>query len=162
MRNMKKRGMRQFAILLVLSGSAVAQSAPAAQADAIFAPLAGDKTPGLAVLVRKDGRTVFQRAYGVRELRTLTKIDGTTDFRLASFTKQFTAMAVMLLVHDGKLRYDEPLTEIFPDFPEYGQTITIRNLLHHEAGLADYEDLMGSGWTAEHQIQDAEVLELLK
>jgi len=42
------------------------------------------------------------------------------DFRLASFTKQFTAMAAMLLVHDGKLRYDDRLTQIFPDFPEYG------------------------------------------
>jgi len=55
----------------------------------------------MAVLVRQNGRTVFEQGYGVRELRTLAKIDGATDFRLASFTKQFTAMAIMLLVHDG-------------------------------------------------------------
>jgi CubicO group peptidase (beta-lactamase class C family) len=54
--------------LLMLSGSAAAQ-------DSIFAPLAGGKSPGLAVLIRKDGRTVFARGYGVRDLRTLRKID---------------------------------------------------------------------------------------
>ena len=135
----------------------------AADIDAIFAPLADAKSPGVAVLVRRDGRTVFERGYGVRDLQTLARIDAKTDFRLASFTKQFTAMAIMLLVHDGKLRYDQRLTEIFPDFPAYGQAITIRHLLTHTSGLPDYEDLMKpDGWTAAHQIQDQEVLELLK
>jgi CubicO group peptidase (beta-lactamase class C family) len=138
--------------------------------EAIFSPLAGAKSPGLAVLVRKDGRTVFERGYGVRELRSFAKIDAQTNFRLASCSKQFTAMSIMLLAHDGKLRYDDKLTDVFPDFPAYGKAITIRNLLNHTSGLPDYEDLMeaaekrkgGAIWTATHQIQDAEVLELLK
>ena len=137
--------------------------------DAIFSGVTSPDAPGLAVLVRKNGSTVFERGYGVRELRTKRKTDAHTNFRLASFTKQFTAMAIMLLVHDGKLRYDETLPEIFPDFPAYGKSITIRNLLNHTSGLPDYEDLMESAektkgpiWTPEKQIQDAEVLELLK
>jgi CubicO group peptidase (beta-lactamase class C family) len=134
----------------------------ASDLDAIFAPLAGARDPGLAVLVRQDGRTLFERGYGVRDLRGYAKIEAATNFRLASFTKQFTAMAVMLLVHDGKLRYDTSLTEVFPGFPAYGRAITIRDLLHHMSGLADYEELMDSRWTAEHQIQDAEVLDLLQ
>ena len=137
--------------------------------DAVFSRVTSSDAPGLAVLVRKNGSTVFERGYGVRELRTKAKIDAHTNFRLASFTKQFTAMAIMLLVHDGKLRYDETLTEIFPDFPAYGKTISIHNMLNHTSGLPDYEDLMdaaekskGTIWTPEKQIQDAEVLELLK
>jgi CubicO group peptidase (beta-lactamase class C family) len=138
--------------------------------DAILSPLANDHSPGLAVLVRKDGRTIFERGYGVRDLRTFTKIDPETNFRLASCTKQFTAMSIMLLVHDGKLRYSDRLTDVFPNFPAYGKAITIRHLLNHTSGLPDYEDLMdaaekrdgGAIWTAEHQIQDAEVLALLK
>jgi len=125
--------------------------------------------PGFAVLVKKDGKVVFEKGYGVRDLRTTTAIDAQTNFRLASFTKQFTAMAMMLLVRDGKLRYDESLTEIFPEFPAYGKTITVRNLLNHTGGLPDYEDLMdaaektkGQIWSAEKQIQDAEVLQLLE
>jgi CubicO group peptidase (beta-lactamase class C family) len=125
--------------------------------------------PGFAVLVKKDGKVVFEKGYGVRDLRTTTAIDAQTNFRLASFTKQFTAMAMMLLVRDGKLRYDESLTEIFPEFPAYGKTVTVRNLLNHTGGLPDYEDLMdaaektqGQIWSAEKQIQDAEVLQLLE
>jgi len=137
--------------------------------EAIFAPLSDAKSPGLAVLVRKGGRAVFARGYGVRDLRTLATIDARTNFRLASCTKQFTAMAIMLLAHDGKLRYDENLTEVFPEFPSYGKTITIRNLLNHTSGLQDYETLMEQEErngrhhrTAETQIQDAQVLALLE
>jgi CubicO group peptidase (beta-lactamase class C family) len=138
--------------------------------DAIFSPLANASSPGLAVLVRKDGRTVFEHGYGARELRSFAKIDPQTNFRLASCSKQFTAMSIMLLVHDGKVRYDDKLTDVFPDFPAYGKAISIRNLLNHTSGLPDYEDLMTAAekrkgaaiWTPTHQIQDAEVLNLLK
>ncbi len=137
--------------------------------DAIFSPVTQENSPGLAVLVRKNGRTLFEKGYGVRDLRTNVTIHPNTNFRLASFTKQFTAMAIMLLVHDGKLRYDQTLTEIFPDFPAYGKNITIRNLLNHTGGLPDYEDLMeaeekirGPLWSPGHQIQDDEVLALLE
>jgi CubicO group peptidase (beta-lactamase class C family) len=150
-------------LLALAAGAGAAAAADINAIDAIFAPLADAKTPGVAVLVRQNGRTVFERGYGVRDLRTLARIDGKTDFRLASFTKQFTAIAIMLLVHDGKLRYDQRLTEIFPDFPAYGQAITVRHLLTHTSGLPDYEDLMKpDAWTAAHQIQDNEVLGLLK
>ena len=137
--------------------------------DALFSGATSPDAPGLAVLGRQKGKTVFERGYGVTDLRTKTKIDAHTNFRLASFTKQFTAMAIMLLVRDGTLRYDETLTEVFPDFPSYGKSITIFNLLNHTGGLPDYEDLMeaaekvnGPIWSSEKQIQDDEVLKLLK
>jgi CubicO group peptidase (beta-lactamase class C family) len=135
--------------------------------------------PGASVLVLKDGEVLFERGYGVTDLKTFHKIDAQTNFRLASVTKQFTAMAVMLLVHDGKLKYDETLTDIFPSFPEYGKAITIRMLLNHTSGLRDYEDLMGPAPPPEalksaateadpdtaieqKQISDGHVLELLE
>lgn len=131
--------------------------------DEIFARLVDARSPGAAVLVRRNDSVVLQRGYGVRDLRTLTPIDPQTDFRLASFTKQFTAMAAMLLVHDGRLRYDQPLTAVFPDFPSWGRAITVKHLLTHTGGLPDYEDLMEGGpWTETRQIQDDEVLALLK
>jgi CubicO group peptidase (beta-lactamase class C family) len=149
-------------LLLLLLSATVAGSSNGV--DSIFAPQIDSKSPGAAVLVRSNGRTIFQRGYGVRDLRTGGRIDLQTNFRLASFTKQFTAMAVMLLVKDGKLRYEQPLTDIFPDFPAYGRTVTIRRLLTHTAGVPDYEDLMeqNTAWTSKRQIQDTEVLDLLK
>ena len=150
--------------------SAAKKDETSTRINAIFAPLADEKSPGMAVLVRKNGRKIFECGYGVRDLRTLAPIDAQTDFRLASFTKQFTAMATMLLVRNGKLRYDETLADLFPDFPAYGRSITIRQLLTHTSGLPDYDDYLmrkaenvkGTIWTADHQIQDEEVLRLLK
>ena len=139
------------------------------QMDSAFSGIASRDTPGFAVLVKNDGKIVFEKGYGVRDLRIKTGIDAQTNFRLASFTKQFTAMAIMLLVHDGRLRYDQTLTDIFPEFPAYGKTITVRNLLNHVGGLPDYEDLMdavdktkGQIWSLEKQIHDVEVLQLLE
>jgi CubicO group peptidase (beta-lactamase class C family) len=135
---------------------------------AIFERLAAGGEPGLAARVRKDGRAVFERGYGVRDLRTRTRIDARTDFRLASVTKQLTAMAVMLLVREGKVGYDDRLTDLLPGFPAYGKAITVRNLLSHTSGLPDYEELMDAAqrggppiWTEGHQIRDEEVIALL-
>src|ERR1700676_3365528 len=146
------------------------QDDTASAIDRIFAPLANGKSPGVAVLVRKAGRNIFERGYGARELRTFAKIDAQTNFRLASCSKQFTAAAIMLLVHDRKLRYADKLTDVFPEFPAYGKAITIRHLLNHTSGLPDYEDLMAveekrkgaAIWSETRQIQDAEVLQLLE
>jgi CubicO group peptidase (beta-lactamase class C family) len=159
-------------LALLLAGLSSAQTGWAAtvrseQIDELFAGLKSGKAPGAAVLVVKDGHVIFERGYGVSDLRSLRKIDTHTNFRLASCTKQFTATAIMLLAHDGKLRYEDRLTDVFPDFPEYGKSITIRNLLNHTSGLLDYEDLMekpSPGTTADKipQIKDAGVLELLK
>src|SRR6266568_3060512 len=135
----------------------------ARQIDAIFASLRSTKAPGAAALVLKDGHILFERGYGVTDLRSRHRIGPETNFRLASLSKQFTAMAIMLLVHDGKLRYEDRLTDVFPDFQAYGQNITLRHLLNHTSGLKDYEDLMEANrWSDSHQIQDAEVLDLLK
>jgi CubicO group peptidase (beta-lactamase class C family) len=159
-----------FAVAAIANTAAQDPSNPPAMAqeiDAIFAPLVTPNSPGAAVLVIKDGQKLFERGYGLRHLHTAAKIDPLTNFRLASCSKQFTAMAIMLLVHDGKLRYDQKLTEIFPNFPAYGKSISIRNLLNHTAGLQDYETLMEQPkhkgkWTDDHQIQDTEVLTLLE
>ncbi len=155
------------ALALALSAlSSEAQVSPA-QIEAIFAHLNSRTSPGAAVLVVHNGQIVFRRGYGVTDLRTLHPIDASTNFRLASFTKQFTAMSVMLLVHDGKLRYDDHLTDIFPEFPAYGKSITVRNLLNHTSGLPDYEDILMKQYpnTPDEkipQILDAGVLKLLE
>jgi CubicO group peptidase (beta-lactamase class C family) len=137
------------------------------QINAVFGPLKSSNAPGAAVLVVHHGRPVFRRGYGVTDLRTLHPIGPHTNFRLASFTKQFTATCIMLLVRDGKLRYDDHLTDIFPEFPSYGKDITIRNLLNHNSGLPDYEDLLIAQYRDTPpdkipQILDAGVLKLLE
>jgi CubicO group peptidase (beta-lactamase class C family) len=153
-------------VLTVSAHLAVAQVSES-QIDAVFASLKSTNAPGAAVLVVRNSRTVFRRGYGVTDLRSLRKIDEHTNFRLASFTKQFTAACIMLLVRDGKLHYDDHLTDLFPEFPAYAKAITVRNLLNHTSGLPDYEDILMKQYpgTPEEkipQILDAGVLKLLE
>ena len=151
----------------VVVSTVVAAQVRTSRIDAIFASLKSSDAPGAAVLVVRNGQPVFCRGYGVTDLRTLRPIDAKTNFRLASFTKQFTAASIMLLARDGKLHYDDHLTDIFPEFPAYGKSITVRNLLNHTSGLPDYEDLLMKQYpdTPEEkipQILDAGVLKLLE
>jgi CubicO group peptidase (beta-lactamase class C family) len=153
-------------VLVLLAVGCCAQVSPT-QIDAIFSQLKSTNAPGAAVLVVHDGQAVFGRGYGVTDMRTLHPIDSSTNFRLASFTKQFTAMCIMLLVHEGNLNYDDHLTDIFSEFPAYGKPITVRNLLNHTSGLPDYEDILEKQYpnTPDEkipQILDAGVLKLLE
>lgn len=153
-----------LSILVALTCSA--QVKPT-QIDAIFSSLKSSDAPGAAVLVVHNGKPVFRQGYGVGDLRTHRPLDPKTDFRLASFTKQFTATCIMLLVRDGKLHYDDRLTDLFPEFPEYGKSITVRNLLNHTSGLPDYEEILMKQYpnTPEEQIPqilDAGVLKSLE
>jgi len=140
----------------------------AGKINAIFSAVTEDHAPGLAVLIRKDGRTLFEKGYGLADLRTKRRIDAQTNFRLASVSKQFTAAAIMLLVRQGKLPIDATIADVLPGFPAYGRQMTIRQLLNHTSGLEDYERLMeragegGARWSATRQIRDAEVLALLE
>ncbi len=134
--------------------------------DSIMKNLIAETEPGAAVLVVKDGQVVHKNGYGLADIRTGNPVRPGTNFRLASLTKQFTAAAVMVLAREGKLTYEQTLSEFFPDFPDYGKTVTVRNLLTHTSGLPDYESLLPppdpSRSIEEQQINDYRVLELLK
>ncbi|MBM3293284.1 MAG: hypothetical protein FJY82_02040 [Candidatus Aminicenantes bacterium] len=160
------RGPGEMAVWLPRQGPAESGNPRAKRVEGVFSRLISVGEPGAAVLAVKDGRVVFERGYGVAELRTLRPVGSRTNFRLASVSKPFTAAAVMLLVRDGRVSYETRLTDLFPDFPPYGREITIRRLLQHTSGLPDYEDLMPKADPAmpveKLQIQDAGALDLLK
>jgi CubicO group peptidase (beta-lactamase class C family) len=128
--------------------------------DNIMSEYASPSAPGAAVLVMKNDSIVFKKAYGFANLEEQTPVTTTTNFRLASITKQFTAMCVMMLAERGLLSYEDSLSKFFPDFPPYGKTITIRHLLMHTSGLVDYESLIPDSQTV--QVLDRDCLELLK
>ncbi len=116
--------------------------------------------PGAAVLVMKNDSIVFKKAYGLADLESRQPVTTTTNFRLASVTKEFTAMCIMVLAERRLLSYDDTLTKFFPDFPAYGRRITVRQLLNHSSGLVDYESLIPDSQTV--QVLDKDCLELLR
>jgi len=120
----------------------------------------GDDTPGAALIVIKNGAPILVKAYGMADIENQTPVTPATNFRLASVTKQFTAMCVLMLMEQGKLSETQTLKNIFPDFPEYGKNITIHNLIHHTSGLIDYESLIPD--SATEQVLDRDVLKMMK
>lgn len=132
---------------------------PAAAVDSVFAPYSAPGAPGAAVLVLERGRVLYERGYGLAVVEDSEPVTAHTDFRLASLTKQFTAMAVMLLAHDGRLSYDEPIRRLVPELPPWAAGVTLRELLNHTGGLPDYEDWIPAGDTA--QVHDADVPRLI-
>ncbi len=130
------------------------------QMEALFKAYAQPAAPGAAVMVIHHGKPVFVRTFGLANLAENMPVRPATNFRLASVTKQFTAMSIMMLVERGKLDYERTLAGLFPDFPVYGRAVTIRHLLQHTSGLLDYEDLLPD--TATAQVLDRDVLALMQ
>ncbi len=128
------------------------------EVDALFADFTGDR-PGASVLVVRDGRPVFVKSYGLAALDGRIPATPETNYRLASVTKQFTAMSVMMLVERKLLTLDTTLADIFPGFPSYGAGVTVRHLLTHTSGLVAYEDLMDPSDTL--QVLDRDVLAIM-
>lgn len=128
--------------------------------DTIFAGYDRPRAPGASVAVIRDGRVAFMKSYGLANLETGERATVYTDYRLASLTKQFTAMAVMLLVKDGRLHLDDRVSDVLPGLPAYARAVTIRELLGHTSGLWDYEDFVPD--TLSTQVHDAFVLDALR
>ena len=115
--------------------------------------------PGASVLVVKNGKILFEKGFGFSNLEDNIKIKSNTNFRLASVTKEFTAASILILIQKGKISLETKLTDIFEDFPEYGNRIEVKNLLTHTSGLIDYEDLIPD--TVTIQVKDADVLKMM-
>lgn len=94
--------------------------------------------PGAAVLIVKDGIAVHQKGYGLADLLTHTSIATHSQFELASVSKQFTALGCMLLFDRGQLHFDDGIRRYLPELAPSWETMTIRHLLSHQAGIPDY------------------------
>jgi len=127
--------------------------------DDLFAAYTGDSVPGASVIVVHKGEVVVRRAYGMADLERRVRAMPETDYRLASVSKQFTAMAIMLLAKDGMLRYDQPIRDFLAELPPTTQAVTVRNLLNHTSGLWDYEALIPESRT--EQLNDDDVISLV-
>jgi len=116
--------------------------------------------PGAALLVIQGGTLILAKGYGLADLEKKIPCTTDTNFRLASLTKQFTAMAVLILAEQAELSLEDRLPKFFPEFPDYSKAINIRHLLTHTSGLPDYEDHIPQGTTI--PLSDRDVLFILQ
>jgi CubicO group peptidase (beta-lactamase class C family) len=130
--------------------------------DSIFAPFGSTSSPGCAVGVMRDGSLAFAKGYGMADLEHDTPITPTTRFYIASLSKQFTAMSIVLLAQEGRLSLDDWIRRWVPQVPVFGPPITLRQLLHHTSGLRDYFTLLAlSGWPSDGLLTDRQFLDLV-
>ena len=116
--------------------------------------------PGGAVLVG-SGENVWAEGFGLADVEAGVPITADTRFLIGSVSKQFTAMAVLVLAEQGKLGLDDPVTRYFPSFPAYGQAITVRHLLTHTSGIPEY--LVDEFWNdPQHQQRDVTLEEVIQ
>jgi CubicO group peptidase (beta-lactamase class C family) len=113
-------------------------SALAERVNAVFADMDKPQHPGAALLVIDHGEHLYSKCYGLADLETQRPITADSSFYQASISKQFTAMAIMLLAEQGKLSFEDRLLAYFPQFPSWGAEITLRHMLHHTSGLPGY------------------------
>jgi len=127
--------------------------------DTLFEAYQGNTVPGAAVMIIHQGQPILKKTYGMANLVKKIPMNSHTNFRLASVTKQFTAMCIMMLKERGELDYTTTLKDIFPSFPDYGRDILIQHLLQHTSGLIAYEDLIPD--TVSAQVSDRGALQMM-
>ena len=130
--------------LLAAPLAAQTPSDPApARVDSIFARVNRSDGPGCALGVYRAGTVVYANGYGMASLEHNVRITPTTDFYIASTSKQFTATSIALLAEAGRLDLDAPIRRWIPELPTYADSVTVNDLVHHTSGIRDYLTLWG-------------------
>jgi len=134
----------------------------ARRVDVLFERWDRKGSPGCSLGIVREGRLIYEHGYGMANLEHDIPITSDTVFRIASVSKQFTAMSLLLLEQDGALSLGDDIRKYLPDMPDYGRPISIRHLVQHSSGIRDYEGITTLlGIAYEDTYIEQEILELL-
>ena len=150
-------------VLIGLLFQAQGADGRSAEVDIAVTKVVGSGEPGVAVLVLEKGKVLHKKGYGLANLEHRVRVTPETSFRLASVSKQFTAMGVMILADRGKLSFEDDVRKHIPELPEDDKKRPIRidDLLHHTSGLPDYTRMMGEFDKPLAQVRNDDVVRLL-
>ena len=158
------RGIVVILFVELIGAPVVAQSrSTESEVDRIFGEWDKPGSPGCALSVMKDGAVIYAAGYGMANLEYEVPITPSSIFHVASVSKQFTAMAVALLVAEGRVAWDDDVRTYVPEVPDFGDRITLRHLVHHTSGLRDQWSLLRmAGWRLQADVVEQEdVLDLV-
>lgn len=127
-----------FPVAHAAAATAAADTTLAARIDATISGYYKADEPGATVIVTRGGATVFRKAYGMADTANQQALDAAMTLRLGSITKQFTAVAILMLAEEGKLALTDEITRFLPDYPIQGKKITVEHLLTHTSGIQSY------------------------
>ena len=111
------------------------------QVDAYLKARYPANAPGVSFLIAKDGKTIYRKAFGMANLELNVPMKPENVFEIGSITKQFTAIAILQLMEQGRLSLQDEITKYIPDYPVNGKKITIEHLLTHTSGIKSYTSM---------------------
>lgn len=138
--NYSKKKLVSLLLLLAISTFVVAQKLEK-QFDEMLNAQYVPNEPGATALVAKDGKIIYHKAFGMANLELGVKMEPDMILEIGSITKQFTAVAILMLVEQGKLDLDDDITKFIEDYPTHGHHISIHHLLTHTSGIKSYTSL---------------------
>lgn len=158
-----KKTLLVLCCLSFLVVSIHAQESVTPRVDKVFEQFDKPSSPGCSLAVIKDNKIIYKRGYGMADLDHDIAIKSDTVFHVASVSKQFAAMSILLLAKEGKLSLDDEVRKYIPELRDFGPKVTIRHLLHHTSGLRDQWNLLiMAGWRlSEDVVRDEDILELV-
>ena len=118
--------------------------------------------PGCAALVAEKGQIIYNKAFGMANLELNIPMQPDMVFRIGSITKQFTAVAILQLMEQGKLSLQDDITKFIPDYPTQAYTITIEHLLTHTSGIKSYTSIPDYFNNVRKDMKPEEVIDLFK
>jgi len=156
---------KSFVLLIVsllLASAHVYSQTFETKVDSILQNKFQPDAPGGVFLVAKDGQPVYRKAFGKANVELNVDMKPEDVFEIGSMTKQFTAIAILMLMEEGKLKLDDDITRFIPDYPTHGKTITIHQLLTHTSGIKDYTHMKSIGSIAKRNLSPKELVDFFK
>lgn len=162
MKNTKRVGMLILFVAVFLNSN----FSPAQKLEATFDKLlsenySGEK-PGATALVYKDGKILYRKAVGMANLELNVAMIPENVIEIGSITKQFTAVAILMLMEQGRLSIEDEITKFIPDYPTNGKTITVHHLLNHTSGIKSYTSMQSFMSLARQDMTPTEIIDHFK
>jgi CubicO group peptidase (beta-lactamase class C family) len=154
-----KMGLLIFTIVLTLGAQRVYAQTLEAQMDSVLQSHLSADGPGAVFLATKNGQVVYRKAFGKANLELNVAMSPEHVFQIGSMTKQFTAVAILMLMEAGKLQVEDDITTYIPTYPTHGQKITIHHLLTHTSGVKDFTSIKAIMEIANRDLTPTELLE---
>jgi len=119
-------------------------------------------TSGAAILITQKGKTIYRKAFGQANLEHGVKMTPENVFEIGSMTKQFTAVSILMLVEQGKIKLTDEITKFIPDYPTHGHKITVHHLLNHTSGIKSYTSMRKLFAVARNDMKPLELIKFFR
>ena len=131
--------------LFLLSVTVISAQSLESKIDKILTNQFKSNESGVSALVAKDGKVIYRKAFGKADLELDVNMTPENVLQIGSITKQFTAVAILMLLEEGKLTLEDDITKFIPDYPTKGKKITVHHLLTHTSGIKSYTGMREFG-----------------